>query len=67
MVKIFSFLGIIWLFIGCSNVGTICPPFPKPSKDVLNKIYNLHDNDVDMWVESVFKHNLKIKVCRGEF
>ena len=66
MVKIASFLAIISL-VGCSNVGTICPPFPKPSSQVLNQLESLHSESINDWVESLYKHNLKIKYCRGEF
>lgn len=66
MKKLGSIFIILLMFLlsGCSNT-TICPIYPKPSKEVLQKIKSLDDNNVDLWMIEQFKLNKKLGVCNG--
>lgn len=49
---------------GCA-VGSACPPFPKPSKEVVMELQSLENKAVDSWVVELFKLDLKLRECRG--
>lgn len=51
------------IFTGCSNKATICPTYPKPSKQVLDKIKSLNDDSVNLWMKEQYKLNKKLGVC----
>lgn len=61
--SIFIIFTII-LFSGCART-TICPTYPKPSKEILQKIKSLNDDSVDLWMIEQFKLNKKLGVCNG--
>lgn len=63
MVK---YLLIALFFTGCTNTH-ICPPFPKPTKEILQPIESLNNKDVDKWMEELFKLNLKLKECSNSY
>jgi hypothetical protein len=54
------------LVTGCTKTNSVCPPFPNPSQEVLGKIKDTNSSAVNSWMTEVYKHNLKIKACRGE-
>ena len=49
--------------VGCGSIKSVCPQYPKPSKEVLSKIKSLQDNKVDEWIIEQYKLNQKLKVC----
>lgn len=50
---------------GCgSKNNTICPAYPKPTQDVLDRIKSLEDKNVDDWMLEQYKLNLKLGVCK---
>lgn len=50
---------------GCgSKNNTICPIYPKPTQDVLDRIKSLQDKNVDDWMIEQYKLNLKLGVCK---
>lgn len=51
------------IFGGCAGETTICPTYPKPSKEVLNSIKSLEDNRVNEWMIEQYKLNKKLGVC----
>lgn len=57
-------VSLMFLFSGCTGT-TICPSYPKPSKEVLQKIKSLNDNSVNLWMIEQFKLNKKLGVCNG--
>jgi outer membrane lipoprotein-sorting protein len=65
MKKLGSLLIILLMFLlsGCSQKLTICPTYPKPSKQVLDKIKSLNDQNVNVWMIEQYKLNKKLGVC----
>ena len=49
---------------GCAS-SRACPPFPKPSKEVVMELQSLESKAVDGWVIELFKLDLKLRECRG--
>jgi len=47
----------------CGSKTLICPKYPPPSQNTLNKISSLKDNDVNDWMLKQYKLNLKLKAC----
>ena len=63
MKKNFMTLIFINMMIaGCGNIN-VCPPYPKPSQNVLNKIKSLESQEVDDWIVKQYKLNQKLKAC----
>ena len=48
---------------GCGSKHTICPKYPTPTQNVLNKIKSLKDESVDNWIVKQYKLSKKLKVC----
>lgn len=59
-MKLIGSIFIIVLLSGCVSTTTVCPTYPKPSKEVLTKIKSLQDPDVDSWMIDQFKLNKKL-------
>ena len=50
---------------GCGNKNnTVCPNYPKPTQDVLDRIKSLKDDKVNDWMTEQYKLNLKLGVCK---
>lgn len=49
---------------GCAN-SNVCPPFPKPSKEVIIELQSLDSKTVDSWVVELFKLDMKLRECNG--
>ena len=49
---------------GCAN-SNVCPPFPKPSKEVIIELQSLDSKAVDSWVVELFKLDMKLRECNG--
>ena len=47
----------------CGNKTTICPKYPIPSQEVLNKIKSLKSQEVDDWILKQYKLNQKLGIC----
>ena len=50
---------------GCAS-SNVCPPFSKPSKEVVEQIQGLSSTPVDNWMISLYKLQLKLERCRDE-
>ena len=50
---------------GCATVSSVCPTFPKPSKEVVMELQNLDSRAVDSWVVELFRLDLKLRECNG--
>ena len=50
---------------GCARVNSVCPPFPKPSKEVIMELQSLESKAVDGWVVELFKLDMKLRECNG--
>lgn len=59
-------LSVLFFFAGCALYTTACPAFPKPSQEVLTKIENIQDSEVDAWLEKLFKLNKKLKLTQED-
>lgn len=64
MRKTLMMLIFIVMMVGCVNTN-VCPPFPKPTNEVLKSIHTLQSKEVDSWMIELFKLNEKIKECRN--
>ena len=49
---------------GCTS-SNVCPPFPKPSKEVIMELQSLESKAVDSWVVELFKLDMKLRECNG--
>ena len=49
---------------GCAS-SNVCPPFPKPSKEVIMELQSLESRAVDSWVVELFKLDMKLGECNG--
>jgi hypothetical protein len=47
--------------VGCGNTK-VCLEYPKPSKDILIKLKNLNDRNIDLWMIEQYKLNKKLEV-----
>lgn len=56
------YIFIALLFCGCSSVSSYCPPFPEPSQKVLDMLNDLSSEEVDSWMEKLYKLNQKLKL-----
>ncbi len=65
MKKILIPLIVISFLVGCGSIKSVCPQYPKPTQEVLNKIKSLKDNKVDEWIIEQYKLNQKLKACNG--
>jgi uncharacterized protein YcfL len=45
---------------GCAT-SNVCPPFPKPSKEVVMELQSLDSKAVDSWVVELYKLQLKLE------
>lgn len=59
-----SIVLMMFMMQGCGAKNSICPAYPKPTQDVLNKIQSLKDDSVDKWMIEQYKLNIKLGVCR---
>jgi hypothetical protein len=57
-----SLVPMMLILQACGNKA-VCPSYPNPSQDVLNKIKSLKSDKVDDWILKQYKLNLKLKVC----
>lgn len=48
---------------GCSKYVNVCPKYPEPSREVLDKIDSLDSDIVDDWIVEQHVLSLKLKVC----
>lgn len=49
---------------GCGNKQlSVCPKYPAPTQNVLNKIKSLKDKSVDDWIIKQYKLNKQLKIC----
>jgi len=56
---------MMFMMQGCgSKNNTICPNYPKPTQDVLDRIKSLKDDSVNNWMQEQYKLNLKLGVCK---
>lgn len=51
---------------GCVRTISTCPPFPKPSSEVVEQIQGLSSTPVDNWMIDLYKLQLKLERCRDE-
>lgn len=63
MVK-YMLVGLCLFFTGCATHTSVCPDFPTPSQNVLDRIKSLENSEVDEWIIQLYKLNLKLKVCK---
>ena len=49
---------------GCAS-SNVCPPFPKPSSEVVHELRDLNSTAVNGWVVELFKLDLKLRECNG--
>jgi len=48
----------------CAKVQpTVCPPFPSPTNEALDKIESLHSTPVDDWIVRLFKLKQQLELC----
>ena len=58
-----SLFVVLFLFSACTSKLSTCPQYPKPSKDVLQKIQSLKDRNVNLWTIKQYKLNKQLKIC----
>lgn len=56
---------LMTLILQACGSKTICPKYPNPSQEVLDKIKSLKSEKVDDWILKQYKLNLKLKACNG--
>lgn len=64
--RTFILICLMTVLSGCGATKiavTSCPPFPSPSNNAIDKIQNIHDNEVDMWIVSLFKLKKQLEIC----
>lgn len=61
-------LSVVMMFMlsGCVRTISTCPPFPKPSSEVVEQIQGLSSTPVDNWMIDLYKLQLKLERCRDE-
>jgi hypothetical protein len=61
-------LSVVMMFMlsGCVRTISTCPPFPKPSSEVVEEIQGLSSIPVDNWMIELYKLQLKLERCRDE-
>lgn len=63
MKKSILIVFIAILFGGCGNTNQcVYPSFPKPNKAVLDTLKKTNSNDVDLWMEELYKLKLKLEI-----
>ena len=50
----------MFMLSGCAT-SNVCPPFPKPSKEVIMELKGLDSKEVDSWVVELYKLQLKLE------
>ena len=63
ILKTMSIALMMFTLQACGSKTLICPKYPPPSQNTLNKISSLKDNDVNEWMLKQYKLNLKLKAC----
>ena len=57
-------LTFMCLSAGCAphEKVTVCPSFPNPADNAVNKIQALHDQEVDAWMVGLYKLKKELEV-----
>lgn len=63
MVKVLCIL-LCFFIVGCATHTSVCPDFPKPTKEVLDSVKSLNNPEVDNWLIDLYKLNQKLKICK---
>jgi uncharacterized protein YcfL len=59
-LTIWTLVLTMFMLSGCAT-SNVCPPFPKPSKEVIMELQGLGSKEVDSWVVELYKLQLKLE------
>lgn len=52
------------LLAGCATKSNVCPEFPVPSEEVVDRLEELNDPAVNDWGNRLLRLQEKLEVCR---